>query len=146
MMIKQQRGVALLESLIAIVLLAIGVIGTMGLQARTVVAMSEATLRAEAAIAGERLVAQLFNDQANIPEYATDGSSVPERLAPWLAETQKYIPGATVVVAETELAEAEAGAAAAHRQVDIAISWQRRGAPDASINTHRVSAHIASSQ
>ena len=137
-MMARQRGVAMLESMIAVVILSIGLIGTLALQARTVVAMSDATLRAEATMAAERLIAQMFNDQANINDYVVaGGTSVPTRLEPWLASTRTAIPGATVSVTIA------AGATASYRQVDIVISWTRKGS---NANTHRISAHIASSQ
>ncbi len=136
---QHQRGVAMLESLIAIVILSIGLIGTMGLQARTVVAMSHATLRSQATIAGERLIAQIFNDQSNAASYVVAaGGTPPAALLPWFEETQRLIPGATIKVSL-------AGATTNYRQVNIEISWILKG-NTANRNTHKVSAHIASSQ
>lgn len=138
--LQQQRGVAMVEALVAIFILSIGLIGTMGLQARTIVAMSDATLRSEATIAAERLIGQIFNDQANVAEYVLAGGGPPTaRLKPWYDATRTVIPNATIVVAL-------AGATTSYRRVDVTISWARKGSGALATNTHQVSAHIASSQ
>ena len=51
---RLQRGVALLEALIATVILAIGLLGAIGMQARAYTALSEAGLRGEATIFADR--------------------------------------------------------------------------------------------
>ena len=119
-----QRGIALLEALIATLILAIGLLGTVGLQARAYSALSDAGMRAEATMAGEKLLAIMANDQgaqqANLPNYALAAAATPGvQLAPWLAQTQAMMPGVTVVVTVTPNGTAQC-------QVDIAISWTRK--------------------
>lgn len=138
----QQRGIALLEALIATLILAIGLLGTIGLQARAYSALSDAGMRAEATMAGEKLLAIMANDQgalqANLPNYALAAAAVTPsvQVAPWLAQTQALIPGASVVVTVTPNG-------ATLCQVDIAISWTRKTGDKA--NVHRVTSYIAAS-
>jgi len=135
-----QRGIAMLEALLAIVILAIGVIGTVGLQARSVSALADAGQRAEAAIAANKLLGVMNTDFANLNGYkVAAGAQPPARLAAWHAETVRLIPGASIVVGVTPPATA-----AAPSTVDITISWQRTaGAPT---NTHRIVSYLAGSQ
>ena len=56
MIARRQRGMALIESIVAAVLLAIGVLGAVGMQARSTSALADAGMRAEATIAADRLL------------------------------------------------------------------------------------------
>lgn len=136
-----QRGVALLEVLLASLILAIGLLGTIGLQARAYSALSDAAMRAEATIATEKLLGIMTNDQgagqANLALYAIAPGDVPgAALAPWHEETLAQIPGATITVAVTPSGTRLA-------RVDITISWVRKAGDPA--NRHRMTSYIAAS-
>ncbi|UVW27313.1 hypothetical protein [Massilia sp. H6] len=133
-----QSGIALLEALLAAVILAIGLLGTIGLQARAYSALSDAGLRAEATIAADKLLGVMNTDLANLADYQVAASALPStRLAPWHTETRRLIPGATITIAVTV---ATPGAPA---MVDIAISWRRTS--DLPLNTHRITSYFAGS-
>jgi type IV pilus assembly protein PilV len=136
-----QQGVALLEALIAILILAIGLLGTIGLQARAYSALSEAGMRAEATMASEKLIGIMANDQGalqgTLPDYALAAEQEPSaRLAPWYAETRALIPGATILVTVTPDGNRLC-------QVDITISWTRKVGDK--LNVHRLTSYIAAS-
>jgi type IV pilus assembly protein PilV len=133
---RRQEGVALLEALLAAVLLAIGLLGTIGLQARAYSALSDAGLRSEATIAAERLLGVMTTDAGNLGAYRLAAGGQPgERLAPWYNATRRSIPGAAVSVAVT------AGSGnGAPSEVAITIGWQRKA--DTPRNTHVVRAAI----
>ena len=135
---RAQGGVALLEALLAAMILAIGLLGTIGLQARSYAALSDAGMRAEAAIAANKLLGIMNTDLVNLEEYAiTAGEEPSTSLAQWHEETVRLIPGATVVIAVTP------AAGNAPAAVDIAISWRRKaGTP---LNTHRITSYFAGS-
>ncbi len=137
---KAQGGIAMLEALLAIVILAIGVIGTVGLQARSVAALADAGLRAEAAIAANKLLGVMNTDMANLGSYQVAAGAVPPtRLAAWHAETVRLIPGATIAVAV-----AQGAAAAAPARVAITIGWQRTANSPA--NNHSIVSYLAGSR
>lgn len=141
----KQRGIMLVEAMIAVLLLGIGLLGAIGIQARSVSALSDATMRSEATMAGEALIATMTNDRANAADYAMtyNATSPPAALLPWYTETLTRIPGAKIgVVVTTPIA------GTTYRRVDIQISWQRKrgtGVTTAETeweNTHRVSGHL----
>ena len=66
---RRQGGIALLEAMLAIVILGIGLLGTIGLQARAYSALSDAGMRAEATMAGEKLLGVMTADAANLASY-----------------------------------------------------------------------------
>ncbi|MDQ2988665.1 MAG: type IV pilus modification protein PilV [Pseudomonadota bacterium] len=135
---KHQSGIALLEALIAILVLAIGLMGTIGMQARAYSAMNDASMRAEATMAAERLLGIMAVDQANLTNYAYSGSGTPSAsLAGWYGDTRNNIRGATIVVVVTPVAGVNRSA------VDITINWLRKAG--AQQGKHVVTAYIAQS-
>lgn len=136
---RKQAGIALLEVLVAAVLLAIGVLGAMAMQARSQSALADAGMRAEAVIAANKLLGIMALDQANLADYEIDPGDAPSaRLAPWFNETSSraHIPGAAVKVA------VKPDAAGDRTEVAVTISWTRKaGSTDA--NSHTVSAWLA---
>lgn len=132
---RRQRGIALLEVMIAIVILAIGLLGTIGMQARAYSALSDAGQRAEAALACEKLLGTMTADAANVADYALAAGAQPSAaIGPWLAETRAAIPGATISVTVTPQTR--------RNQVDIDIRWTRKAG--AAESRQRVTAYIGS--
>lgn len=133
---RGQRGIAMIESLIAILILGIALVGTLGLQARSVAALSDAGLRAEATIAANQLLGMMNTDIANAGAYAVAKTAVPgERLAPWYAGVRERVPGATIEVSVTPIA------GTTRTEVDIRIGWQRT--TDSQVNSHRVTSYLS---
>lgn len=131
---NKQGGVALLEVLIAIIILGIGLLGTIGLQARAYSALSDAGQRAEATIAADKLLGVMSNDVANLAKYqvALDADP-PEELEPWMNETKAAIPSARVSVAVVQEDPLRS-------RVDIEISWKRKA--NEAENRHRLTSYI----
>ncbi len=132
---RRQRGVALLEVMIATIILGIGLLGTIGMQARAYSALSDAGLRAEAALACEKLLGTMTADAANVANYALAENGTPNStIGPWVLETRAAIPGATISVVVTPQPR--------RNQVDINISWLRRAGAD--VSRQRLTAYIGS--
>jgi type IV pilus assembly protein PilV len=133
---RRQRGVVLLEALLATLILAIGLLGAIGLQAKAYSALSDASMRGEAAIASERLLGTMSNDWLNLADYALAANAAPSaRLASWHAATLAAVPGATITITLTPTVDLS------RTEVLVTISWTRKaGAP---VNTHRVTAYMA---
>ena len=141
----KQDGVALIELMIAMVILAIGLLGAVGLQARSLGAISGAGARVDATIAAERLIGLMWADQANLAAYAWDstgGGGAPAVIGNWMADTQAVLPNATAVITVTPVPASTA------TQVSITITWQRRTgvATDKKadqVNSHNIVATLA---
>jgi type IV pilus assembly protein PilV len=132
-----QGGIALIEALVAVVLLAVGLLGAIGLQARSYSALSDSGMRAEATIAADKLIGVMATDQANLAAYALASGATPgTRIQPWYAETRSHIPGAGIVVALAPVA------GTTRTKVTITISWARKANTPA--NSHSVISYISS--
>lgn len=133
------RGIALLEALVAIALLAIGLLGAIGLQARSYSALADTGMRAEATIAADKLLGVMAADQANLAAYAlANGGTVGVRLKPWYDETRAHIPGAGIVVAVAPVA------GTGRTQVTVTISWMRKA--NTAANQHSIVSYIANAK
>lgn len=130
---RRQAGVALLEVMIAVILLGIGLLGAIGLQARSYAALADAGQRAEATIQADKLLGMMNNDVANIAAYALapDGAAT-AAVAPWLAETRALIPGASATVVVARQGQ--------RWRVDVTIAWRRKQGGDP--NRHQVTAYV----
>jgi len=135
---RAERGVALLEALIAVLLLGIGLVGTLALQVNSQVALSEAAMRAEATIAANELLGVMSTDLDHLDEYALAKTAEPgERLAAWHAALAERLPNAAVEITVTPAEDAE------RTTVVIAIGW-RRG-EQGQQNQHRIVSYLAGS-
>ena len=95
---QSQGGVALLEVLIAILIISFGVLGIIGLQANSIAITSDAKYRVEASAFAERLISEMWMNPMNLASYAYPGTgSVPAPLAAWYADVTSgsaALPGA----------------------------------------------------
>lgn len=133
-----QRGMAMVEALIAVVILAIGIIGTLGLQVHSQKALAEAGMRSEATIAASELIGVMNTDLDNLEEYKlAAGGSPGARLAEWHEALEAQLPGATAEV------EVEPDEDAGRTAVIITIEWRRDANSD--VNTHRIVTYLSRS-
>jgi type IV pilus assembly protein PilV len=133
---RRQGGIALLEAMLAVVILGIGLLGTVGLQARAYASLSDAGMRAEATLAAEKLIGVINADLPNILLYNVAAGATPnDQLQPWVEETKRNIPGAIVAVALVDQPTLN------RYQVDVTINWRRKANSEA--NRHHVTAYIA---
>ncbi len=92
---RRESGLALIESLIAILLISFGIIGIIGLQARSISFTSDARYRVEASALADRLIAEMWISPTNLAGYAWAGAGTPPAaLAPWVAAVEATLPGA----------------------------------------------------
>lgn len=137
----RQGGVALIEVMIAVVILAIGVLGAVGLQANSLAALSNAGARVDATLAAEKMIGLMMTDQTNLASYvwdSTGGTAEPAVLGDWMTETRAALPNATAVIAVTPIVGSTAS------QVSVTITWQRRtGVGGDPVNSHIIVATLA---
>jgi len=135
---RAQRGIALMEALVAVVLLGVGLLGIVGLQARSYSALADTSMRAEATMAADKLLGVMGADTANLASYAMSMGGTPgSRLGPWCTETRKQIPGAGIQVEVNPVLNTT------RTKVVITISWARKA--NTAANQHVITSYIATS-
>jgi type IV pilus assembly protein PilV len=133
---RQQKGIALIEALVAVVLLGVGLLGIIGLQARSYSALADTSMRAEATMAADKLLGVMAADQANLSAYAVAMGSTPgSRLAPWYDDTRTQIPGAGIKVEVAQVPNTT------RTRVTITIAWARKA--NTAANQHVITSYIA---
>jgi len=135
---RTQRGMAMVEALMAVLILAIGIIGTLGLQVHSQKALAEAGMRSEATIAASELIGVMNTDLDHLADYKLADNGTPgTRLAAWHKALVEQLPGAKAKVEVTP--NDEAGRTA----VAITIQWRRDTRSD--LNTHRIVTYLSRS-
>lgn len=140
---SRQRGITLIESLVAILVTALGILGILGVQMRTLADTQTSVRRAQAIRLiedlGERLKANP-NALGSLDTAYVAGFGAPDPtpdarcpsgsgcdLASWRQTVTQTLPGGQ---ASTFIAPAEAGAAGNRRQLGVMISWRENERAD----------------
>lgn len=134
--LKQQRGSALLEALIAILIFSMGIIALMGLQAASIKNSIDAKYRADASYLANQIIGQMWVDRSNLDNYAhnptagtvcapTGSASANTNVLAWLNQfttstSSSYLPGATSAKQQISVTTPLANT----RQVTVTICWQ----------------------
>lgn len=130
-----ETGAALIESLVAILIFAIGVLALVGLQARSIGDVSESRYRSEAAFLANRLLGQIMTDPngTTIMQYQ-NSSSTSARLQPWVDEVTNRLPGAssfppvvTLTAGVPVALPASGGAVVTPYTVNVTVRWSPPG-------------------
>ena len=136
--LQAQRGIALVEALLAVLILSIGLIGTLGLQVYSQKSLAEAGMRSEATIAANELIGVMNTDLDNLSDYQLAAGAQPgARLAAWHAALVASLPGASATVGVAPEAGTE------RTTVTIQIQWRRD--TTSSVNTQRIVTYLSRS-
>ena len=110
----------LLEAMISILLFSLGILALIGLQARAISSVSDATYRSQAAFLGDQIIGQIWIDRTNIVDYTIPGGTAPA-VNTWLARVNNTLPG-------TQANPPQIVVNAATGQVTVTVNWQPPGA------------------
>lgn len=71
---SKQRGVLLLETLIALLIFSVGILALVGLQALAIRQVADAKLRSDASYLANQIIAQMWIDRSNLADYVHQAS------------------------------------------------------------------------
>ncbi len=139
----KQKGVMLLEALIAILIFSIGILALVGLQATSISLSSDAKYRSTASMLANQYIGQMWNDIAVVsasaapvtysttefnPFIGSPGNTTAATYAQWLVTVQNNLPNATATVTrQTTLTPAVALPSSVQTSstvVSVTITWQ----------------------
>lgn len=112
---RLSRGIALIEALVAILILTIGILGLVGLQASMTRAQSAAKYRGDAAYRSSELIGTMWADKPNLASYATSAGAACtyQRCVDWVRKLKTDLPNGGAQVSVT----ASTGA------VGLTVTW-----------------------
>jgi type IV pilus assembly protein PilV len=125
----QQRGVLLLEAMIAILLFSIGVLAVVALQANAIRNVTQTKYRSDAAFLADQLIGQMWANRTNIASYAYTGGVPPAVMANWVNQVSSDLPQAATYAPQVTFSPA-AGTnyvgppAYTTFQVSVTVRWQ----------------------
>ena len=135
---RRQRGVMLLEALIAILIFSVGILGLVGLQASVVKQSTEARMRSDAALLVDQLVGSMWSGDRSVANLQTSYNTCTNGTCPgyaaWTATVSNSLPGVTITSATLRPAVAVNDSGL----VTISIFW-RATSDDPSAPRHQYS-------
>jgi len=123
---RHQRGVALLEILVALLIFMVGVLGLVGLETAMTRAQTETKLRADAAALANELIGRMWTDLDNLNAYNGAACASQVRCAEWVSKVAQALPGGNGTVAFD----------AATGNVAVVIDWTLPGGQAHRYETH----------
>ena len=117
---KRQQGIALLESLIALLIFSMGILALAGLQGFMLKGASEAKNRSDASVIAQRRVAMMW----------TDAKDTPAALSAAYAEVNTAVPDLPNGLRTT------AFNALVPDEVTVTVTWQAPGEPQHNFSTN----------
>lgn len=120
-----QRGFALIEALIAILIFSLATLGLLGLQASMTRAQSSAKFRADAAYLANDLIGTIWADASNLGSYDDTACADYPACSAWRTRLAAALPAAA----------ASASVNSTTRAFTLTISWQVPNEPRHSFST-----------
>ena len=118
---RLQRGVMLIEALLAILIFSVGILAIVGMQAVAIKSVTESKTRSDASFLANQLMAQMWTDAGNISSYAYAGTGTPPaRLTAWITTVQTRLPGALTLPPLVTIT----GGTSSGALVQITMRWQ----------------------
>ena len=121
----KQAGVALIESLVSLVLLAFGVLGVLRMSATIVEANVQSRERIEATFFAEQLIGMALADPANAPCYAVNANlpcgstTAAANVTAWASQVTGTLPGVTSTV------NLPSGSYTTDGTFSVTVSWRK---------------------
>ena len=133
---REQRGVALIESLVSMVVLAIGLLGMAALLTYSMKSMGKAQYAAQATYAAQMITSAVFAQEGNnlaglnalngdrtaAPPTGTAASAINQALSEWSAYTQANLPAGLGVLTVTA-PDSVSPCLALPCQVNVVMTW-----------------------
>lgn len=133
---SSERGFALLEVLISVLLFSIGILGIVGIVGTSMRVSNDARYRAEAVNLADSIVADIWNT-APAQLDSQFGSTGP-KLAAWRTKTAELLPATSGTSLQLDITQP--GLSLQSRSIVITVSWQLPGA--AEIHSYVTTAQI----
>jgi type IV pilus assembly protein PilV len=127
----QERGIALLEVLVAILIFMLGVLGLIGLQGSMTRAQTESKVRADAAYLASEVIGRMWADIINVDAYAGTDSCTASSCAEWRSKVGKVLPSGDAVITVDSVTG----------NVSVTVTWKT---PDGQSHKYVTSTTIAS--
>ena len=95
---RPQRGIVLVEVLVALLIFMLGVLGLVGVQAAMTRAQTDSKARADAAYLASELMGRMWGDLNNLGSYSGTGCAALARCLEWQSKVKTALPAGSGAV------------------------------------------------
>lgn len=114
---KLQKGFAILEAMVAIMVFALGILGLVGIQAAMTREQTNSKIRTDAAYLASQLIGEMWADIPNLSQYASGSCNGYGKCADWANKVAVNLPSGS----STVTVNATTG------DVTVTLSWTMPG-------------------
>ena len=128
---RRDQGAFLLEAMISVLIVAFGILGLVGLQARAFQHVDDAQYRAEAAFLASRLIGQMWLVEVTNLVASFDSSGTGPGYTEFQAWVRRRLPGAAIAGNDPVVTVAQPGATGNANSADVLVRifWHPPGEP-----------------
>ncbi len=116
---REQRGSAILEALISILIFSVGILAITGLQAISIKNVAAAKYRTDASFLANQVIGQMWADDKSNQTLKTNYETGKPKYETWSANVIKALPGAATTPPTIKID--------ANNVATVTISWQEPG-------------------
>ena len=125
-----QKGVMLLEALLAILIFSIGILAIIGMQAAAVRSVADSKYRADAAYLANQIIGDMWTNRTNLGSYSYSGGTPGPLLSTWVNRVKSTLPGVANIANNPSIV------LGANNLVTVTIRWQPPKVTTGQTNTH----------
>lgn len=137
MIMMKQKGISLLEGLIALAVFSIGILGLGAFQLNSMKNSEQAGYRTIASYLSEEMIGYMMTDTNNPTQYViTNGTCTTQankRCTNWVSKVKKELPGVAALSMPTLTYYAADSGSRVAGDVEITIKWKKTNESDANI-------------
>jgi type IV pilus assembly protein PilV len=112
--VQSQRGIVLIDALVALLIFMLGVLGMLGLQGTLTTTQTEAKNRADASFLAMEVIGRMWSDLASINAYTGSGCGSQPKCSEWQSKVAMTLPAGTGAITVDP----------ANGDIAVVVSWK----------------------
>ena len=120
--INKKKGIFIIESILALVIFMIGILGIIKYQGETIIATSDSQYRINATFLADSLIGDMWIEQANINSFVDKSSS---SYQAWFQQLESSLPGVIDGTSDTAPIITVSNGVDGAKIINITIKWKQ---------------------
>ncbi len=122
MKLKNNNGIFIMESLVALIIFMVGILGIIKYQGETIIATSDAQYRINAAFLADSLIGDMWIEQAHLAQFADKTGTTYEA---WFEQLSQSLPGVIDGQSDTAPTITVSDGVGGSKVIHVVIKWKQ---------------------